>query len=109
MAYVWNRQPTLLIGPTLQALSWAAVQVLINQPLIDASLLQPQPGGDGRWYLFASNRNQKYVRVLGNVALCSNASVVLMLQRCLATWHTSHTPSRSSMCPLIYRVALLSS
>mmetsp|Transcript_19140 Transcript_19140/g.49746 ORF Transcript_19140/g.49746 Transcript_19140/m.49746 type:complete len:881 (+) Transcript_19140:170-2812(+) len=56
-------------------LGWQAERVLINQPLIDASLLQPQPGGDGRWYLFASNRNQKSSKNCRELEIWSSSSL----------------------------------
>ncbi len=34
---------------------WEFESVLVQQPLIDASIVQH----DGRWWMFASNRNQK--------------------------------------------------
>ncbi|KAF5840737.1 hypothetical protein DUNSADRAFT_15832 [Dunaliella salina] len=54
---------------------WQAERVLIDQPLIDASLLQPRPGGDGRWYLLASNRNQKSSKNCRELEIWSSSSL----------------------------------
>ncbi len=42
---------------------WRLDSVLVEQPLVDASLVSPLPtgvaGSDGRWYMFASNAKRK--------------------------------------------------